>query len=111
MESESYFKLMFFILVIIAVVLEVIADIMFKKWSIESKNILLYIWILIYSVGTVLWAISLKFEYLSKAISIFAILNLVIISLVGILYFKEDLSYLNKLGIVLGVFSLILIEI
>jgi len=36
------------------------------------------------------------------------ILNLIIVALVGVLYFKEDLSNTNKLGILLGVLSIIL---
>jgi len=66
---------------------------------------------LIYFIGSVFWAISLKYEYLSKAISVFAVLNLIIVVLVGVLYFKEDLSLINKIGIGLGILSVILIEI
>lgn len=111
MASESAFKFIFFGLIALAVALEVTGDILFKKWSIESKNVLLYIGLLIYFIGTIFWAISLKYEYLSKAISVFTILNLVTIALVGILYFKEDLSLVNKIGIGLGVLSVVLIEI
>ncbi len=104
-------KYIFYILIAIAVVLEILADILFKKWSIENKNILLIIGLIIYALGTLFWAISLKYEFLSKAISIFTLLNLIIISLVGVLVFKEDLSIINKIGIGLGVLSIILIEI
>ena len=104
-------KFIFFGLIALAVVLEVVGDIFFKKWSISSKNTLLYIGLLVYFIGTIFWAISLKYEFLSKAISIFTILNLIIIVLVGVIYFKEDLSLVNKIGIVLGILSAILIEI
>ena len=40
-----------------------------------------------------------------------SILNLIIVVLVGVLYFNETLSLVNKIGIALGVLSLILIEI
>jgi multidrug transporter EmrE-like cation transporter len=104
-------KLIFFGLVGIAVILEVIGDIYFKKWSIEHSNVLLIVGLLIYFVGTVFWAISLKYEYLSKAIAIFTVFNLVIIVLVGVLYFKEDISMINKIGIALGIISVLLIEL
>ena len=91
--------------------LEVVGDVFFKKWSTDSKNILLYIGLLIYFIGTIFWAISLKYEYLSKAISVFTVLNLVIVVLVGVLYFKEDLTLINKIGIGLGILSVVLIEI
>ena len=60
---------------------------------------------------TTFWAYSLKYGHLSKAISIFAILNLVILVLVGVFIFKEDLSLTNKIGIILGIIGIILIEI
>ena len=45
------------------------------------------------------------------AISVFTVLNLVIVALVGIIYFKEDLSFINKIGIGLSVLAIILVEI
>jgi multidrug transporter EmrE-like cation transporter len=111
MASEIALKFIFFGLITLAVALEVVGDIFFKKWSINNKNILLYAGLLIYFIGTVFWAVSLKYEYLSKAISVFTVMNLIIIVLVGVLYFKEDLSLINKFGIGLGILSVVLIEI
>ena len=111
MNSGVIFKFAFFVLIILATIFEVVGDIFFKKWSAGSKNTLLYIGLLAYSIGTVFWAISLKYEFLSKAISTFTILNLIIIILIGVLVFKEDLSLINKIGIAFGVLSIILIEI
>lgn len=105
------FKIAFWGLIILAVILEVMADILFKKWVIESKNLLFALGLLIYFIGTIFWAISLKYEFLSKAISIFTILNLIVIVLAGIIIFKENLTLLNKIGIGLGILSIILIEI
>ncbi len=97
-------------LILIAVVLEVIADIFLKRRALENKNVLLLIGLLIYFAGTIFWAISLKYDYLSRAISIFTVLNLIALVLVGVIIFKEDLSTMNKLGVLLGVVSIILIE-
>lgn len=111
MTSGIALKFIFFGLIALAVVLEVAGDILFKKWAIDNKNILLYVGLLIYFIGTIFWAISLKYELLSKAISVFTILNLIIVILVGVLYFKEDLSLINKIGMGLGILSVILIEV
>ena len=111
MTSEIALKFIFFGLIALAVVLEIVGDIFLKKWSIDNKNILLYVGLLIYFIGTIFWAISLKYEYVSKAISVFTVLNLIIVVLVGVLYFKEDLSLINKVGIGLGILSVIFIEI
>lgn len=111
MASEIALKFIFFGLIALSVVFEVVGDIFFKRWSIDNKNILVYIGLLIYFVGTVFWAISLKYEHLSKAISIFTILNFIIIVFVGVLYFKENLSLINKIGVGLGIISMLLIEL
>lgn len=101
----------FIILIIFAVMFEVIADIIFKYWSINAKGLFLFIGVILYSIGTVIWAYSLKYEYLSKAITIFTIINLIAVVLVGLLIFKEDISMINKIGLILGIVSVILIQI
>jgi len=104
-------RLIFLSLIVLAVGLEVLGDIFFKKWSMNNKNLVLYVGLLIYFIGTIFWALSLKYEYLSKAISVFTIVNLIVVVLVGVLYFKEDLSLINKIGIGLGTLSVALIEL
>jgi small multidrug resistance pump len=111
MQEEMLLKVVFFGLIILAVALEIGGDVLFKKWSLAGSNSMLYIGLGVYFLGSIFWAVSLKYEQLSKAISVFTILNLVVVALVGVLYFKEDLSLLNKLGIALGVLSIILVEI
>jgi len=111
MTSEIVLKFIFFGLIALAVALEVLADVFFKKWSLDSKNMLLYVGLLFYFIGTIFWAISLKYDFLSKAVSVFTVLNLIIVVLVGVIYFKENLSLINKIGIGLGILSVILIEI
>lgn len=109
--NESTIKIIFLILILVATALEIVGDILFKKWSLNGKSFLFVVGFLIYAIGVVFWGLSLKYGYLSEAISILTVLNLVIISLVGVLYFHEDLSLINKIGIALGVVSVILIEI
>jgi len=110
MSSGFILKLLFFGLITLSVFFEVAGDIFFKKWSIDNKNILLYLGLIIYFIGTVFWAISLKYEHLSKAIPVFTVLNLVLAVLVGAFYFKENLSLVSKIGIGLGILSVILVE-
>lgn len=104
-------KYTFLFLITFAVALEVAADVLFKKWAIENKSYLLAVGLVIYMIGTTFWAYSLRYGHLSKAISIFAVLNLIILVLVGIFFFKEDLLLVNKIGIAFGVLSVILMEI
>jgi multidrug transporter EmrE-like cation transporter len=101
----------FFILLFFAVFFEVLADIAFKYWSVNLRQVFLWGGLVLYSAGTVLWAFSLQHEYLSKAATIFTVLNLVAVVLAGALVFGEHLSLVNKIGILLGVMSIILIQI
>jgi multidrug transporter EmrE-like cation transporter len=110
MQEEMALKIAFFALIFLAVALEIGGDIFFKKWSLANSNTMLYIGLTVYFLGSIFWALSLKYETLSKAISVFTILNLVIVAAVGVLYFKEDLTVINKLGIALGILSIILVE-
>jgi len=111
MVSGTSVKLIFFGLIALAVFLEVVGDILFKKWSIDGRNILLIAGLAIYFAGTAFWAISLKYEYLSKAISIFTVLNLIAIVLAGVFIFEEKLSLINRIGIAAGILSIVLIEL
>ncbi len=110
MAAQPEPKLLFFGLILLAVGLEVVADVLFKKWAIENRNLLLFAGLALYFAGTIFWAFSLKYESLSKAISVFTVLNLVAIILIGALYFKEDISALQKAGIMLGVISVFIME-
>lgn len=80
------------------------------EWAIESRSILLIIGFAIYLIGSAFWVVSLKYGFLSKAIAVFTILNLVLLVLVGVFMFKEDLSLINKIGIGIGAISILLIE-
>ena len=104
-------KILFVGLLVLAVLIEVSADILFKKWSLEGRNILFILGMVVYALGTCFWALSLKFDYLSKAVSIFTVLNLIGVILVGVIMFNEKLTLVNKIGIGLGIISVILLEL
>lgn len=110
MASNTELKFIFFGLIIAGVILESIGDILFKKWTLENKNSLFILGLLLYFIGSLFWLLSLKYEFLSKAGSVFMILNLIVVVLGGVLIFKEDLTDWNKIGILLGIVSIILIE-
>lgn len=104
-------KNIFLPLILAAVALEALADVLFKKWALANHTGFFIAGLVIYFVGTIAWAFSLKYEFLSKAITIFTVLNLIIVVLVGVFLFKEDLSLVNKLGLLLGVTSVIMLQI
>ena len=104
-------KTIFFALIALAVTLEVAADILLKKWSLEERNTLLIAGLALYFIGTIFWAFSLREELLSKAVTIFTVLNMIVVILAGLIVFKESLSLQNKVGIVLGILSILLLEL
>lgn len=104
------YKIIFWLLILIWTILEIIWDILFKKWATDNKFIFIVIWFAIYALWTVFWAYSLKYENLSKAISIFTIFNLIIISIVWVVYFKESLSIYNIIWIILWIIAIMFIE-
>lgn len=103
-------KLIFFGLMGIAVAFELVGDFYFKKWSLENSLWVLSFGLLMYFIGTVFWAMSLKYESLSKAILIFFILSMLGAVFIGVYFFQEQLTILNKAGILLGILSVILVE-
>ncbi len=106
-----YLKLTFWILILLGTALEIAGDIFFKKWALEHRPMLLAFGLFIYAIGSLFWALSLRYEVLSKAISIFTILNLVIVAFVGVIFFQEHISTVSKIGILLGLVSIALIEL
>lgn len=104
-------KNIFYVLILMAVAFEVLADILFKKWSLLNNHFLLGVGILIYLFSTVAWAFSLKYDFLTRAISLFTVINMIVVVLVGVVIFKENLSLVNKIGIALGIISIIFMEI
>jgi len=104
-------KILFWVFVFLGVVLEIVGDVFFKKWVTENRAMLFLVGFVVYAIGTLFWASSLKYEMLSKAISVFTILNLIAVVLVGVIFFKENISVVSKLGILLGVVSIFLIEL
>ena len=101
----------FVYLVISATFLEAVADVLFKFWTLNNKISLLVVGIIIYTIGTGIWAYSLRFEFLSKAITIFTVLNLILVIIAGLILFGEHLSFYSKVGIVLGIVSVFLMLI
>lgn len=104
-------KTVFIFLIIACTFFEILGDVLIKKWALANKNYYLAIGFALYSTGTIFWAVSLKYELLTKAISIITILNLIVVALIGMLLLRENISLINKLGLILGVAGIILIEL
>jgi multidrug transporter EmrE-like cation transporter len=111
LQNKFQMKITFYILVSLTTIFEVFGDFLFKKWVLVDQKWFLIVGIVAYLISTVIWAFSLRTESLSKAIAIFTVLSLIIVDLMGVYVFKEQLSNLNILGIALGVVSIILVSL
>ncbi len=96
---------------LLSVALEVTGDVFFKKWAGGEKPVILWIGFTIYALGALVWAYSLRYESLSKAIAVFTISNLLVVSLIGTTFFNESISITARIGIAVGVLSILLIEL
>lgn len=101
----------FWILIIFAILIDTVGDISSKFAAVKNKNIYLIVAISLYILSTFIWAISLRHNDLSKATVIFNTLNVIAVVFAGVLIFKESLTTLNIVGIVLGIISVVLLSI
>jgi len=86
-------------------------DIIMKKW-VNTNSVPLFITgILIYIVGMFFLVGSYKYENIAVASAIFIIFNVVTLSIVTWLYFKEPLSVYQTIGIVLSLIAITFLEL
>jgi drug/metabolite transporter (DMT)-like permease len=105
----------FHALLLLAVVLEGTADLLFRKWGIARQNgaapwLFFILSLGIYTAGATCWGLSLQYQAVSRAIVGFLVLNVLMVVFAGVWLYGEHLSTTNRVGIVLGVCSLILVE-
>jgi multidrug transporter EmrE-like cation transporter len=101
----------FWVLLAGAVVLEAAGDVLFKMAHIESRTTFLVLGTILYLIAVVVWAFSLKYEMLSKAIALFSVLNAMAVIAAGFVLFGEQPSLLAKVGMVLGVVAVGLLQL
>ena len=99
----------FWTLILLGVMSEAVGDTMFRISALEKKSWILWVGYAIYIVGSFLWALALKYHELSKSIVIFGVLNVGICLLTG-LWLGEQISWKQWIGIVLGIMSIIFVE-
>ena len=81
-----------------------------KKWVSSNSYLFYFIGLGIYLVGLNFLAQSFKFKNIAIASVIFVIFNVVTLSVVSWLYFKESLSPLQIFGITTGIASIVIME-
>lgn len=99
------------ILLVIGAFIDTIGDIIMKKWVI-SKNIWIFIFgMLTYLIGLGFLAYSYNYKNIAVASVIFVILNIIMLSIASWIYFGEPLSSLQIIGIIMGIITIIILEL
>lgn len=92
----------------------VLYEIVFKKKPLEFKNLFLGFFVGCFNFGNILFYLKAHQAFSASPSTVFAGMNMGVIllgSIVGVLLFKEKLSKLNYIGLVLALFSILLIVI
>ncbi len=99
---------MWVLFIILLILFEACADILAKEWSLNSNWVRFVAAIGAYVVANIFWLIALKYGVgLTKGAIIFSVGSALFAIIIGLILYKEPVTRLEIIGIVLGVFSLV----
>lgn len=99
------------ILLFIGGLILTIGDIVMKKWVSNNNTSIFLIGLMIYLVALIFLAYSFKYKNIAVASTIFVIFNIITLLFFSWFYFKETLTPLQIIGIVLGISSIMFLEL
>ena len=110
MSSSRFYSFLAF-----AVLLEGTADLLFRKWGLQRQRgggtwVFFVLTFALYATGSLCWGLSLQYQAVSRAIIAFAVLNVLMVAVAGVWLYGEHLSTVNRIGLLLGTCSLVLIQ-
>lgn len=94
---------MFYFFLVLGTLFEVLGDVLFRKQTYILGGIL-------YLVGSIGWALTLRYETLSKAIVLNGSANVLLCVFCGVFWLGETLTFTQYIGIVLGLVSMYLLR-
>jgi len=100
-----------FILLFVGGLVLTIGDIIMKKWVVTNNIFLFLSGLAIYLFGLIFLAFSFKYKNIAVASTIFVIINITTLSIVSWFYFKESLTAFQLIGIMLGISSILFLEL
>jgi multidrug transporter EmrE-like cation transporter len=98
-------------LLLIGASIDTIGDIIMKQWVINKNPWLFCLGIFIYLIGLGFLAYSYNYKNIAVASAIFVILNIIALSLVSWFYFREALTPVQIIGIIVGIIAIFILEI
>lgn len=85
-------------------------DILMKEWVETNSSYFFIFGLIIYIIGLVFLSFSFKYKNIAVASMIFVLFNIITLSIVSWFFFKEPLRRVELIGIMLGIFSIIVLE-
>lgn len=102
---------MFAMLISIVVVFDVTGAVLLRIWIENSRPPVLLAGILAFAIAALAFAYSMRYEGLAAANAIWIGASVVLVSLLGITVFGEELSFRQLIGIVLVVIGIFAVGI
>jgi multidrug transporter EmrE-like cation transporter len=99
------------LLVLIGGVILTIGDVFMKQWSSNNSWLTFAIGLLTWSVGLVFLAFSFKYKNIAVASLIFSLSNVIFLTLLSWLYYKETLTTYQIIGMLIGIVAVIFLEL
>lgn len=87
-----------------------LGDIVMKYWIETNTKLLFLFGILIYVIGEVIMAFGFKYGNIAVVSVMMVIINVIALSVLSLVFFHEKMSLMAVAGIVLGIFSVVLLE-
>jgi drug/metabolite transporter (DMT)-like permease len=88
---------------------ELAADFLGKQWTLQKKSILFKASLSLYVLGNAFWLFAvLNGVGLSRGAILFAVGQEIATVSMGIFYFKESLNAKQKIGLLLGIFTIVI---
>ena len=86
-------------------------DVLLGHWARTSNWIFLVIGLVLNVIGILFYANTLSFRSVGIATAIFLAINIIAVSIAGVIFFREQFSVMQFIGIGLIVVAIMLIEI
>lgn len=86
-------------------------DLVMKSWVGNGRVALFLIGLVIYMVGLIFLSQSFRYQHIAVASLVLVVFNVITLVIISYLFFKETLSILQIIGLILGLIAVGLLEI
>ena len=96
---------------VILIFFEAIADILAKEWSLGNKSFFYAgLALAAYLLANSSWLVALKYgSGLARGAIIFSVVSAILASIIGLIFYKEQLTPIQMAGVFFGLFSIFLL--